>query len=125
MAERKLLTGAGTASAIGVRVARSLYSRWRALRPPERQRLAPLAEDAKSRALALRGVADRPAAERKLRTANESLAAALVEAAEADPDLSESEVGRLRDELRGELDRLASGEIRAFGRAGRHRSRRV
>ena len=99
--------------ALGFRVARSLYSRWRTLAPRERERLSHLAEHAKERALELRGAADRQAAERDLAAANETLAAAIVESAESDPELSATEVQGLRDELRRELERLASGEVRA------------
>jgi hypothetical protein len=118
-----LLGGAGAATALGVRVARSLYGRWRRLPGPDRERIAPLAEDAKERALELRGATDRDGAERQLRSANESLAAALIESAETDPDVGEIEVRRLRDELRRELERFERAEIRASrgtrGGAGR------
>jgi hypothetical protein len=97
-------------AALGVRVARSLYGRWLRLPAPDRERLEPLAEDAKRLALDLRGFVDRGTAERELRVANESLAAALVESAEADPEVTEAEVGRLRDELGRELARLAAAE---------------
>ena len=110
------------AAAAGVRVARALYSRWRLLPQADRDRIAPLAEDAKDKALAVRGVADRPLAEAELRTANESLAAALVESAEADPEIDEEEVRRLREDLRRELDRLASADIKA-SRTDREASR--
>ncbi len=105
----------------GVRVARSLYSRWRALRPAERARLEPLAEEAKRQALDVRGRADRSQAEGGLRRANEELATALVESAESDPEVSSLEATRLRDELKRELDRLASADIRASGRSGLRR----
>jgi hypothetical protein len=95
---------------LGVRVARSLYARWVRLPPPDRERLEPLAEDAKRLALDLRGSVDRHSAERELSAASESLASALVESAEADPDVGEVEVRRLRDELRRELDRLAAAD---------------
>ena len=98
---------------LGIRLARTLYSRWRTLKPADRLRLAPLAEDAKSLALDLRGSRDRTEAERDLRSANESLAAAIVESAEADPELDEIEVRRLRDDLRRELERLATAEVKA------------
>ncbi len=98
---------------LGIRLARTLHSRWRALAVGERERLAPLAEDTKRRALDLRGSDDRATAERELQAANETLAAAIVESAEADPQLDEIEVRRLRDDLRRELDRLAGAEIRA------------
>jgi hypothetical protein len=109
---RLLIAGA---AARGVRVARSLYSRWRALPEPERGRIADYAEDAKDKALALRGTAaaGRPAAEEELRSANETLAAALVETAEADPEIAPEEVQALRDDLRRELERLANGEVKA------------
>jgi hypothetical protein len=97
-------------TALGVRVAHSLYGRWLRLPAPDRERLEPLAEDAKRLALDLRGFVDRRSAERDLRTANESLAAALVESAEGDPQVSEAEVSRLRHELGRELARLAAAE---------------
>ncbi|HEX2234536.1 MAG TPA: hypothetical protein VHG69_14355 [Thermoleophilaceae bacterium] len=102
--------GAGAAAAtIGVRVARSLHSRWRLLPLADRERIAPLADLARQRALELRGAGDREAAEQELRAANETLAAALVESAESDPEIDVEEIDRLRDELRRELARLASG----------------
>src|ERR687886_734923 len=54
-------------AALGVRVARSLYGRWLRLPAPDRERLEPLAEDAKRLALDLRGFVDRGTAERELR----------------------------------------------------------
>ena len=113
MADPKaLVEGARAGASLGVKVARSLYGRWRVLGPADRERLAPLAEEAKERALEARGAADRRDAERELAAANESLAAGIVESAEADPEISETEVHRLRDDLRRELDRLASAEVR-------------
>jgi hypothetical protein len=96
-----------------IRVARSLYGRWRALPRADRERIAPLAEDTKEKALSLRGASDPSRAEADLRGANETLAAALVETAEADPEVDEEEVRRLREDLRRELDRLADAEIKA------------
>jgi len=96
-----------------IRVARSLYSRWRSLSASDRERLAPLAEAAKRRALDLRGARDRTAAERELKQANEDLASALVERAATDPEVTEVEVRHLRDDLRRELDRIAEAEIQA------------
>lgn len=98
---------------LGVRVARSLYGRWRALGPVARERLAPLAEDARRRALDSRGAGDRAAAEVGLNAASEALAAALVESAEADPEVDELEVSRLRQDLKLELERLSSADIQA------------
>ena len=115
---KSLLGGAGATAFFGIRVARSLHSRWRTLGPDDRQRLAPLAADAKERALDVRGAGDRPAAERELAIANETLAAAIVDSAEADPEVSESDLTELRDELRRELERLATAEISASRRAG-------
>jgi hypothetical protein len=117
LARRRLRSAApfvvAAAPLVAVRVARSLHSRWRSLPPPARARLEPLAEDAKERALELRGAADPAAAERELRAVSASLATALVETAEADPQLDPAEVEQLREELRSELDRLAGAEIRA------------
>jgi hypothetical protein len=98
---------------IGVRVARALYGRWRILGPAARERLAPLAEDAKRVALDARGTDDPDAAGRDMQAANQSLAAALVESAETDPEIDEIEVSRLREDLRRELERLATADIRA------------
>jgi hypothetical protein len=108
-----LVEGARAGASLGVKVARSLYGRWRSLGPAERERLAPLAEEAKERALEARGAGDARQAERDLAAANESLAAGIVESAEADPEVSETEVHRLRDDLRRELDRLATAEVKA------------
>jgi hypothetical protein len=113
MPSAKLVLGGAGAAALGVRVARSLHGRWRRLPATDRLRLAPLAGDAKERALELRGAADKDAAERDLRAANESLAAALIELAEADPEIDEIDVRDLRDDLRRELERLASADISA------------
>jgi uncharacterized membrane protein YebE (DUF533 family) len=111
MAKNRSLVGA--AAAAGIRVARALYSRWRLLPQADRERIAPLAEDAKDKALSVRGAGDRPRAEAELRAASETLAAALVETAEADPEVDEAEVRQLREDLRRELERLATAEIKA------------
>src|SRR3954452_6514155 len=108
-----MLGGAGAAALVGIRLARTLHWRWRALPPGDRERIAPLAEAARRQALELRGAGDLEAAARELHAANETLAAALVESAEGDPELDEIEVRRLRDELRRELGRLASRAGRA------------
>jgi hypothetical protein len=115
MAANKLLGAArvaapGVGAALAVRVARSLYGRWRRLGPAERARLESLAEEAKLQALELRGKADSTAAERELRSTSQALAQGLVDVAEADPEVGELEVRRLREELRRELDRLATSE---------------
>ena len=100
---------------VGVRVARSLYGRWRLLPRAERERTAGVAEDAKEKALAVRGTAEpqRPQAEAELRAANESLAEALVESAASDPEIAAEDVEALRKDLRRELERLASADIKA------------
>jgi hypothetical protein len=101
------------AAALGVRVARAIHARWHRLAAGERRRLEPLADDVRRRALDLRGHADPEPAGRGLQAANERLAGAMVQSAEADPEVSRAEVTRLREELEGELARLASGEIAA------------
>ncbi len=113
----------GAAALLGVHVARSLYGRWRRLDDPDRTRLELLAEDVKSRALDLRGAADGQVAEQELRSANEALAAGMVELAEADPELSPNEVRGLRDDLARELERLASADITASRGPDRDTSR--
>ena len=107
-----VIGGAAATTAIGIRVARSLYTRWRLLPEGDRRRIEALAEDLKSQAFALRGAPDRARAD--LFAANETFAAALVETAEADPALGAAEVHELREDLRRELERLASADIKAW-----------
>lgn len=95
-----------------IRVACALYGRWRTLEPARRERLDPLAEGVKRRALELRG-SDDPGARAELVGASEELAVAMVISAEADPEVEEAEVQRLQDDLKQELDRLASADVRA------------
>ena len=109
-----VIGGAAATTAIGVRVARSLYARWRDLPRADRERIEPLAEDLKEQALAVRGAPDRAQAEADLCAANETFAAALVETAEADPQLDDVEVHELREDLRRELERLANADIKAW-----------
>jgi hypothetical protein len=124
MASTKLVIGGAAAGAIGVRVARSLYGRWRLLPPADRERIAAFAEDTKEKALSLRGSSDRDRAEADLRASTETLAAALVETAESDPELEPDDVQQLRDELRRELERLATADIKA-SRSSPERARRA
>ena len=109
-----VIGGAAATTAIGIRVARSLYARWRLLPEADRQRIESLAEDLKEQAFAIRGAPDRARAEADLLAANETFAAALVETAESDPELDEIEVRELRDDLRRELERLADADIKAW-----------
>jgi hypothetical protein len=108
-----LIGGTAAVAALGVRVARTMYGRWRVLPEADRRRIEPLAEDLKQRALEVRGAPDREQAGLDLRAANETFAAALVETAEADPQIGADEVRELREELRRELERLASADIKA------------
>jgi hypothetical protein len=121
MPSTKLVIGSAAAGALGVRVARSLYGRWRLLPPADRARIAAFAEDTKEKALSLRGSDDRAQAEADLRASSETLAAALVETAEADPEVDAGDVDRLRDDLRRELERLATADVKA-SRSGRDRA---
>jgi hypothetical protein len=109
-----VIGGAAATTALGVRVARSLYSRWRLLPEADRRRIESLAEDLKEQALSLRGASDRPRAEASLNSANETFAAALLETAEADPEIAPQEVHELREDLRRELERLATADIKAW-----------
>jgi hypothetical protein len=109
-----VIGGAAATTAIGIRVARSLYARWRFLPDADRRRIEPLAEELKEQAFALRGAPDRARAEAELFAANETFAAALVETAEADPELGDIEVHELREDLRRELERLANADIKAW-----------
>lgn len=109
MGSGKLVLGRA-AAAVGVRVARSLYGRWRVLPEADRRPIETLAEDLKARALDLRGALDAERARSELRSASESFAAALVRAARADPDVDEGELRRLRADLRRELERLENAE---------------
>jgi hypothetical protein len=116
-----VIGGAAAGAAIGVRVARSLYGRWRVLPAADRERIASFAEDAKEKALSVRGANDPEQAQEELRAASETLAAAIVETAESDPEIDADEVGELREELRRELERLATADIKA-SRSGRDRA---
>jgi uncharacterized membrane protein YebE (DUF533 family) len=117
-----VIGGAAAGAAIGVRVARSLYGRWRLLPAADRERIAAFAEDAKEKALSVRGASDPTQAQAELRDASETLAAALVETAESDPEIDTDEVAELREELRRELERLATADIKA-SRSGRGSAR--
>jgi hypothetical protein len=123
MRSAKLVIGGAAATALGIRVARSLYGRWRVLPDADRRRIESLAEDLKTRALDVRGTSDRGRAARDLDEANRSFAAALVETAEADPEIDDDEVRHLRAELRRELERLASADIKAWRIRGERSSR--
>jgi hypothetical protein len=123
MPRARLVIGGAAASAIGVRVARSLYGRWRLLPAADRERIAEFAEDTREKALSLRGSNDRDKAEADLRASSETLAAALVETAESDPELAAEDVEQLREDLRRELARLASADIKA-SRTGPDRASR-
>jgi multidrug resistance efflux pump len=112
MPPAKLLIG-GAGAALGIRVARTMYAHWRVLPDADRRRLEPLAEETKHRALEVRGATDLERATADLRAASETLAAALVESAESDPELDVDEVSELREELRRELARLATADIKA------------
>jgi hypothetical protein len=90
-----------------------MYWRWRRMGTTDRERLAMLAADLKERALDLRGDADPETAGRDLDEASRKLAAAMVETAEADPGMTDEDVAELRGDLARELERLASGEVRA------------
>jgi hypothetical protein len=109
-----VIGGAAAGTALGIRVARTLYSRWRLLPEADRRRTEVLAEDLKEQALALRGAADQDKAEADLNSASEVFAAALVETAEADPEIDPTEVHELREDLRRELERLAEADIKAW-----------
>jgi len=101
------------ATFLGVRVARALHGRWRQLSVKDRDRLGALADDVRERALDLRGATDLRAAGRGLQEANEKLADALVESAEANPEVSGAEVLRLREDLSRELERMMEADIAA------------
>jgi hypothetical protein len=124
MASTKLVIGGAAAGAIGIRVARTLYGRWRLLPPADRERIAAFAEDTKEKALSLRGSSDRERAEADLRASSETLAAAIVETAESDPELAPDDVQQLRDDLRRELERLATADVKA-SRSSPDRPRRA
>jgi hypothetical protein len=109
-----VIGGAAATAALGVRVSRSLYGRWRVLPEQDRRRIEGLAEDLKHQALELRGAPDAGRANEDLRAANETLAAALVDTAQANPEVGQEEVRELRDELRRELQRFASADIKAL-----------
>ena len=113
-----MMRPSGIAALLAVRVAQGLHGRWRRLSAPERARLGPLAKELKERALDIRGMADREAAGLELRAAGERLADAMVESADTDPEVSDIEVRRLRDDLSRELERLAGAQPTSSGAAG-------
>jgi hypothetical protein len=114
MPSAKLLIGSAAATAaLGVRVARVLHTRWRLLPEADRKRTQELADELERTALDSRGVLDREEAERRLRAISETFAAALIETAEADPELEPDEVRLLREDLRRELERIATADIKA------------
>lgn len=93
--------------------ARLLHNRWRKLAPGDRERLGDLADDVKQRALDLRGSGDPGGAGAGLERSGRELADAIVGCAEANPEVDEIEIRRLRSDLAAELDRLASGKVEA------------
>jgi hypothetical protein len=92
---------------MGFTVARSLHGRWRRLSVPARERLEPLADDVRGRALDLRGSVDPETDGRDLELATRRLADAMIDEAAGDPEVSEIEVHDLRESLAHELERLA------------------
>ena len=97
----------GATAAVAIKVAHSLYRRWEALAPSDRERLRELAGEVKRRALDLRGKLDRTTAERELSGANVELATAIRDSAESDPEVDTTEFERLRAELGAVLGRRA------------------
>lgn len=97
-----------------MRVARSLWARWRRLARADRERIEPLAEVVRHQALELRGSDDPQRAGHDLGVASGRLADAMVDAAAADPQVSEADVDRLRDDLARELERVAHADIAAY-----------
>ena len=93
---------------MGFAVARSLHGRWRRLSVPARERLEPLADDVRVRALDVRGSADPETDGRDLEQASRRLADAMIDDAAGDPEVSDIEVRDLRAELARELERLAA-----------------
>ena len=101
------MSGPRDIALMGFTVARSLHGRWRRLSAPTRERLEPLAEDVRGRALDLRGSADPETDGRDLEQASRRLADAMIDEAAGDPEVSEIEVRDLREGLAAELARLA------------------
>lgn len=102
------------AASMGVRVARTMHGRWRRMAAPERARLKGLADDVRKRALDLRGSPEPVPDRLALQGASERLAAAMVDSAQTDPEVSDAEVDELRGELARELDRLERSDVKAF-----------
>ena len=113
MSSPRKLAGDVATAAVGIRLARTLYGAWRRMQAEERQRLAAIAERVKENALDLRGASDPEQARRDLHAANEELAEAMIESASADPETDATEVQRLREDLRRELDRISTADISA------------
>lgn len=113
----------GSTASMGFRVARGLYGRWRRMNGPDRTRLQALADEVKERALELRGTPDPATAGRDLEQASERLADAMIESADADPEVTDAEVEQLRGDLSRELERLATADVSVSRNADRSRSR--
>ena len=103
----------GSTASLGFRVARGLYGRWRRMNAPERpgsragrrrQGAGAGAARARPTPTAPDAISSRP---------SERLADAMVESADADPEVSDAEVEELRGDLARELERLATGEVSA------------
>ena len=120
MPSAKLVVGGAAATAaLGVRVARSLYGRWRVLPEQDRRRIEGWPRTSSTERSTLRGASDSERANEGLRVANETLAAALVETAAADPEVDEDEVLQLRSDLKRELERLRKADIKALQNTAR------
>jgi hypothetical protein len=106
------------ATSLSIAVARSLHGRWQRMPAARRAKIERIADDVKDRALDMRGETDQAAAGQELRAANEKLADAMIESAQAAPEVSDVQVRDLRADLERELDRLAQGSIRASRGSG-------
>jgi hypothetical protein len=101
------------ATSLSIAVARSLHGRWQRMPAARRTKIEKIADDVKERALDMRGEPDQAVAGQELQVASEKLADAMVQSAQADPDVSAVQVSDLRADLARELERLAEGDIRA------------
>lgn len=106
------------ATSLSIAVARSLHGRWRRMPAARRAQIERIADDVKERALDMRGESNPAAAGQELQAASEKLVDAMVQSAQADPDVSEVQVRDLRADLARELERLAEGDIRASRGSG-------
>ena len=121
MPSAKLLIGGAGAAALGVRVARSLYGRWRLLPAADRQRHRSRSPRTPRRTRSTCAARPTAAAGRGATCARPTRRSPRrwSRRAEADPEIDARRSSALREDLRRELERLAGADIKA---SAKHRA---